>query len=125
MEEQTRRNRVGAVSRRHLLKGAAALAATLPVRVRAQTGDVIAYVGTYTNKGKGIEIYHMNPSTGALTFDEGYADTPNPSALAFDPQKKYLYACNEISNFNGGTTGSVTAWKIDDDGDLTFLNVKS
>jgi 6-phosphogluconolactonase len=36
----------------------------------------------------------------------------------------FLYAVNEISNFNGGTTGSVSAFAINaTNGNLTLLNV--
>src|SRR5207302_905953 len=71
-------------------------------------------------------IFQVNPSTGALTQLKVFPTTTNPSWLTFDPQKKNLYVVNEISNFNGGTTGSVSAYTIDKaTGNLTFLHTVS
>ena len=47
----------------------------------------------------------------------------DPSFLAVHPNGKYLYAVNEIGNFNGGTSGAVSAFAIDaKTGALKFLN---
>lgn len=119
------------VSRRGLLKGAAALAAAsaaarwVPAWAEG-SGTILAYVGTYTPHGEGIYLFSVDPSTGTLTQIKVFPSNVNPSWLAFDPTKKYLYAANEISNFMGGTTGSVTAYSVNlSNGDLTFLNVVS
>jgi 6-phosphogluconolactonase (cycloisomerase 2 family) len=51
---------------------------------------------------------------------------PSPSWLALHPNGSLLYAVNEISNFNGSTNGSVSAFSINrTTGDLTLLNVVS
>ena len=119
------RNALGAVSRRGLLKGAAALTAawSAPTPVAAQSGNpTYVYIGTYNPKGVGIYIYQMDPATGTLTLKNSVADA-SPSSLVVHPTGKYLYAVNEISNFNGGTTGSVTAYSIDrPSGNLTKIN---
>jgi 6-phosphogluconolactonase (cycloisomerase 2 family) len=50
----------------------------------------------------------------------------NPSCLALDPSKTHLYSANEISNFEGGNSGSVSAYSIDgSSGHLTLLNTVS
>jgi len=127
--EQLNRPPQAAFSRRGFLKGstvAAALAATT-VPTNAQSGQIIAYVGAYTNRGKGIHMFYVNPSTGALTPWKILTGIVNPSSLYFHPNKRFLYAVNEISNFTGAnTTGSVTSIAVDPaTGDLRIMNVVS
>src|SRR4030095_11292452 len=87
---------------------------------------VLAYVGTYTPNGQGIYLFSFDLGTGALTQIKVAAAIPSPSWIAIHPNGKYLYAVNEISNFNGTTGGSVPAFSIDrTNGDLTLLNVVS
>ena len=112
-------------SRRGFLKAAATVAAaarTAPLR--AASGQVVAYVGAYTDKDKNaLYIYDLNPGDGTLTRRTAFQDFPSPSSLAISPNQKFLYAVNEISNFNGTRNGSVTAFAILPDGGLKFLNV--
>src|SRR5580704_10277848 len=108
------------------------LSAPLLLLSRAQTpanppakGQYIAYVGTYTSKtnSKGIYAYRFDSEKGQLTAIGVAAETPDPSFLAVHPSGKYLYAVNEIGNFNGGTSGAVSAFAIDaKTGALKFLN---
>jgi 6-phosphogluconolactonase len=83
----------------------------------------LVYVGTYTDKGsKGIYAYRFDPTSGATDSMALAAETANPSFLAVDPDHKYLYAANEIDNFQGGRAGAVSAYSIDrDNGKLTLL----
>jgi 6-phosphogluconolactonase (cycloisomerase 2 family) len=117
------------ISRRTLLKSAAALAVAPITSFMAQAaphGSVLAYVGAYTPNGQGIYLFSLDLATGALTQIKVAAPIPSPSWLAIHPNGNYLYAVNEISNFNGGTSGSVTALAINRaNGDLTLLNVVS
>ena len=85
------------------------------------------YVGTYTTgESEGIYIYRMNQITGALELIDTADAGENPSFLAIHPQQRYLYAVNEVSEFDGKTSGSVTSFAIDPtNGGLTFLNRKS
>jgi 6-phosphogluconolactonase len=118
-----------AISRRTLLKTSAVLAAA-PSASRSERGDphrsTFAYVGAYTPNGQGIYLFSFNSETGALTQIKVAATTPSPSWIALHPTLKYLYAVNEISNFNSAGSGSVSAFSINPaNGDLTFLNVVS
>ncbi len=81
------------------------------------------YVGTYTDKGsKGIYAYGFDPASGESDSIGLVAETENPSFLAVDTNRKYLYAANETGNFKGGHTGAVSAFAIDrSTGHLTFL----
>ena len=96
---------------------------------------ILAYVGTYSSPqgpegskgyGQGIYLFEMNPDTGALAQSGLFADDSNPSWLAFDPSRTHLYAANEIGNFEGTKSGSVSAYSIDRaTGHLTRLNTVS
>src|SRR5215813_2684713 len=117
----------GSFSRRGFLKGATVVAAgARSTPLRAASTQIVAYVGAYTDRdGNALYIYDLNPADGSLTRRTTIKDYPSPSSLALDPKNKFLYAVNEISNFNGTTTGSVTAFAIQPNGDLKFLNVVS
>jgi 6-phosphogluconolactonase len=85
----------------------------------------IAYIGTYTSKttSKGIYAYRFNAENGQLSPLGAAAESVDPSFLAVHPNGKYLYAVNEIANFNGGTGGAVSAFAINaKTGALKFLN---
>jgi len=130
-------------TRRELLKSAAAV---LPLARRALAqaqrkhgdfviGPSLAYVGTYSNpqgpegskgNGQGIYLFEMDRATGALAQRECFSSGSNPSWLAFDPSRTHLYAANEISNFEGTDSGSVSAFSINrSNGHLTLLNTVS
>jgi 6-phosphogluconolactonase len=96
------------------------LAATVAQAVDQQA---LLYVGTYTDKGsKGIYAFRFNTITGESDGIGLVAETANPSFLAVDPNRKYLYAVNEIDSFNGGHSGAVSAFSIDQvTGRLTLL----
>lgn len=116
-----RRGPFGVVSRRGLLKSAAALTAvrSTPALAQLETAarrPVLLYIGSYTNHGKGIYLFRMNPGDGSLTQLDVFP-TSNPSWIALHPNKKFLYAVNEDS------PGSVSAFSVQADGTLKFLNV--
>jgi 6-phosphogluconolactonase len=87
------------------------------------------YIGTYTFPGtapggtrqsqaRGIYVFRMNPSSGALTLLQ-IAEIPNPSYLALDPTLSHLYSVNEM------TAGAVSSYAINQaTGMLSFLNTK-
>ena len=65
----------------------------------------------------------MDLDSGALT-PVGVIDAgPNPSFLAVHPDHRFLYAVNEIAEYEGEKTGSIAAFSIDPTtGRLDFLN---
>ena len=83
-----------------------------------------AYIGTYTgSKSKGIYTAEFDPATGKLSAPELAAPSKNPTFLALHPKRPVLYAVEEISNFQGGHEGGVSAFSIDrQTGRLTLLN---
>lgn len=85
--------------------------------------DLVLFVGTYTQKtSKGIYALRMDSETGKLSEIGLMAETVNPSFLAIHPNGKYLYATNEIGNFQGTSAGAVSAFSIPGEGQLTLLN---
>lgn len=86
--------------------------------------DYLVYVGTYTGpQSQGIYAYRFEESTGKFVPLGLAAKSVNPSFLAVDPSLRYLYAVNEMGNYDGEKTGGVSAFAVDrDTGRLTFLN---
>jgi 6-phosphogluconolactonase len=82
------------------------------------------YVGTYTDHGsKGIYAYRFDSATGESDSLGLAAESTAPSFLAIAPSGQFLYAVNEISQFNGQPTGAVSAFAIQPKtAKLTLLN---
>lgn len=129
-------------SRREFLRNAAAIAVAHPIFALVQRGEtkrdghpVLAYVGSYSSpqgpegavgRGQGIYLLEMDPATGALQQRDVFPNDANPSWLAFNPSRTHLYSANEISNYQGAVSGSVSAYSIDRaTGGLTLLNTVS
>jgi 6-phosphogluconolactonase len=124
------------ISRRSFLRATTAFAIVGGLHVKAQPpvpqhGRVLAYIGTYSHapdgggNGDGIELFELNSVTGELLHGSLAAKTPNPSWIVIHPSKKYLYAINEVADFDGAN-GSVSAFAIDGvTGGLRALNTVS
>ena len=87
-------------------------------------GDYFVYVGTNTaQKSKGIYVFRFSEATGKLAPIGLAAEADNPGFLAIRPDHRFLYAVNEIGEYKGEPTGSVSAFSIDRKrGKLTLLN---
>ena len=98
----------------------------------------VIYVGTYTQpilfgtgqilegKGKGIYRYELDTDTGAIECKDETPGVVNPSYLTVSPDHRFLYAVNELKEFEGQKSGAVSAFAIDPDTlKLTFLNQKA
>jgi 6-phosphogluconolactonase len=81
----------------------------------AAASQFLLYVGTYTTKqtSKGIYAFRFDSSTGKLTPAGLAAESADPSFVAVHPNGKYLYAVNELANFNGFQAGAVSSFVID------------
>jgi 6-phosphogluconolactonase len=96
---------------------------------------VLLYVGTYSSpdgpegskgNGQGIYLFEMDPATGSLAQHDLVRNDSNPSWLALDHSGTHLYAANEISNYQGAKSGSVSAYSVNRaNGHLTLLNTVS
>lgn len=84
------------------------------------------YVGTYTQgDSRGIYVYNLDLATGALT-EVGVTKSVNPSFVTVHPNRRFLFAVNEVTEYQGQPAGAVSAYSIDPQtGKLTFLNQQS
>src|SRR2546429_8806770 len=81
-------------------------------------GDLL-YVGTYTagTRSEGLYLLRMDRRSGNLQRIGSVDAGPNPSFLAIHPNRRVLYAVNELEK------GAVSAFAIaKDSGALTRLN---
>jgi 6-phosphogluconolactonase len=118
-------------SRRAFLKiGSSALAGlTLLQTHNSQTNlkskEMLIYIGTYTTSGKsqGIYVHKFNADTGQIAPLHIVKEVVEPSFLTIDKDKRYLYAVNELVDYEGKPSGAVSAFTIDQKtGNLQFLN---
>ena len=102
------------------------LLAVCAVAAAGKEHQYLMYVGTYTEEGstsKGIYAYRFDSATGQLTSIGLAAQTTNPSFLVVHPNHRFLYAVNEVGNYQGKKSGGVSAFAIDrTTGKLTLLN---
>ena len=85
------------------------------------------YIGTYTGtKSQGIYAARFDSQTGALTAPELVAEAVNPTFLAVHPNRRFLYAVQEVATATGKSSPAVTAYAIEAaTGRLTRLNTQS
>jgi 6-phosphogluconolactonase len=88
-----------------------------------QQNQYLVYVGTYTKTSKGIYAWRLNAASGELEALGLAAEATNPSFLAVDPTRRFLYAVSEVASFAGRKSGAVSAFAIDRrSGRLALLN---
>jgi 6-phosphogluconolactonase (cycloisomerase 2 family) len=141
------------LTRRSFVRSATALAGVAPGLARAveaqspvTQGALLAYVGTYSSPpapargaavppgtGRGIHIFSVDRSTGALSPAGVVEHFTSPSALAFDATGSHVYSTNATdavgppspgSGAPGlGPSGTVSAFGVDRaTGQLALLN---
>jgi 6-phosphogluconolactonase len=90
----------------------------------ATKGKYLVYVGTYTDKAsKGIYAYRFDAAKGQLTPLGLAAESVSPSFLVVGPSQQFLYAVNDIPQYEGRSSGGVSAFAIDrGTGKLRLLN---
>jgi 6-phosphogluconolactonase len=119
-----------------VLRTAALAAFTAGLLASANTAYAArAYIGTYTpnepgqrspNRGEGIYLVDVDNATGAPSNVRLVAKTLSPTWMTLSKDGKFLYAVNEVDNFNPQKSGSVSAYAVNaDTGALKLLNVVS
>jgi 6-phosphogluconolactonase len=107
------------VSRLCLLLGLIQICFSLPGLAQGHAYKYVLLVGTYTamdgkdTGSKGIYSYQFDESSGKLGPAGVAAETVNPSFLVVAPNKKFVYAVNELQKYKGETSGGVTAFALD------------
>ena len=99
--------------------------------------EMLVYIGTYTEpirfgtekilqgKGEGIYVCRIDQSSGAMDLVSKTTGITNPSYLAFDSTRRFLYVVNELKAYEDKPTGTVSAFAVDPKtGKLEFLNKK-
>jgi 6-phosphogluconolactonase len=117
------------ILRSWLLLGLIQICSALPGFAQGHAHKYLLFVGTYTamngkdTGSKGIYSYQFDESSGKLGPAGVAAETVNPSFLVVAPNKKFLYAVNELQKYKGEASGGVTAFALDrKTGKLTELN---
>jgi 6-phosphogluconolactonase (cycloisomerase 2 family) len=113
------------ISRRRVLAAGAlgVVSLVLPVaagRALGASGPMFVYVGSYTknppgggsNNPVGLSLFRFDPATGALSAVQ-QVQSANPSFVALDPSRRFLYVINEIDDYEGQKSGSAEAYAID------------
>lgn len=104
------------ISRRAFLSNSAATALALhPAFAAAQEplGGKLLLVGTQTSgSSKGIYAYSFDGVTGELTKIGLAAETPSPTFLVPSPDRRSIYAVNEINDFQGKKGGAVSSFSL-------------
>jgi 6-phosphogluconolactonase len=107
------------INRRDFLRSAVAvpIAAQLPwKKTDRESKRRLLLAGTQTvATSKGIYAYHWDADQGEPKLIGLAAESKNPTFLIVDPAGKYLYAANEIDDFEGQKSGAVSSFQIDAD----------
>lgn len=90
---------------------------------RVWAAEYRVFVGTYTGQeSRGIYSFSFDASKEKAGVLRLVAEAENPSFLAIHPNRRFLYAANEVNEFEGEASGAVGAYQIQPDGSLLFLN---
>lgn len=133
-----------AISRRSFLRSSALTGGALWMRslrgagAAEAKGPLIAYVGTFSSplrdvlptqvdlppgNGRGIHLFQVDRSTGALTPCGVYELGTSPSCLALNATGTRLYSANETDRVGQTKEGTVSAFAVNgSDGRLTLLS---
>ena len=91
--------------------------------VAVENPDYHVYIGTFTNgKSKGVYLMSFDSRTGKLSSPTLAVVGASPAFEALHPNQRFIYAVNEINNFEGKKTGAVSAFEIQADGNLKLIN---
>jgi 6-phosphogluconolactonase len=101
----------------------ASLSIGLVCILSASAVDYQVYVGTYTDgSSQGIYSFEFDDSSGEAGPVRLVARTDNPSFVALHGNGRFLYAVNEVNEFEGQSSGAVSAFKIGKNGGLSLIN---
>lgn len=118
---------VGIVIAGLLMANVSSMSARAPASLRQRATEYWVYVGSaaYNEVGptKSLYVCRFNSKTGELKAVGVAVETINPGFLAVHPSDKFIYAVNEIGEFQGQKNGAISSFRIDHrTGKLAFLN---
>jgi 6-phosphogluconolactonase len=101
-------------SRRSFLAKLSALALSARTPGWAATPSGLIFAGTYTDKGssRGIYGFRWDADAGTMTPLGLAAAAVNPSFLALSPDRRHLYAVNEVDDYHGEKSGSISSFAV-------------
>lgn len=87
----------------------------------------LMFAGTQTGpSSKGIYAFQWDPVGGNLKELGLAAENNNPTFIVLAPDGKYLYAANEIDEYEGAKSGSISSFTVDrNSAKLTHINTVS
>ncbi len=110
----------------------------LPAQSEKADRPLLAYVGTFSSplrdvlptqvdlppgNGRGIHLFHVHRTSGAMTPAGVYEMGTSPSCLALNASGTRLYSANETDRVGEHKEGTVSAFAINrEDGKLQLLN---
>lgn len=136
------------ISRRSFLKTSTVLAAggsvfafLKDVQAEQAKRPLMAYVGTFSSplsdvlptqvdlppgNGRGIHLFEVDRTTGALSPRGVLEQGTSPSCLAINAAGTHMYSANETDKMEDGKSGSVSSFAIDrSTGQISLLNTVS
>jgi len=96
-------------------------------KTSAMQDSRLMFAGTQTGaSSKGIYAFQWDPTTGSLKELGLAGESNNPTFIALAPDGKHLYAANEIDEYEGAKSGSVSGFTLDRSAaKLTHINTVS
>lgn len=87
------------------------------------TEDIYWNGQVFENSGKGIYWFTMDVDSGHVTFKGLAEGERNPSFILRDSKGKYLYAVNELQEYQNEKTGCVSAYRLhSESGSIELIN---
>ena len=76
------------------------------------------FIGSYTNQ---ISSYSLSSQTGLQRLASSEVGE-NPSWLVISKSRKYVFAVNEVTDYEGEYSGSISAFEVSEQGSLKLIN---
>lgn len=103
--------------------GAAVLSAMPALSREDDEMDYLMFVGMYTsNEAKGVHVFGVDKDLTSFKL-LSVGEAKNPSYVAVHPNKRFLYAVNEVGEYMGEKGGGLSSFSLDPNtGELEPLN---
>ena len=93
-------------------------------QAHAAPTKALVCIGSYSTSDKeSVHLFQLNLKDGSINKISAVSGLVNPSFLKIHPNGKFLYAVNEVGDFQGKKSGGVTAFALDvKNGKIAKLN---